>query len=322
MREGNTSRRPPHPAALRRRVRGFLAFLFLLVVPSSLRAQPPDIRASAAVEPKRTTLSGSVRVAVSIEGPSPLLVEPPKQLLSADANAAWHIRPDNSGRPAIARTADGRERWQQVYRLDPYQFGESLVITFTPFTVNGQLVRIPAVEVAVSKTVAGADAGAARPVTPPEDVPPPPPPPEGTPVLAWVACAVGLMCVAVLVAARAQRRKARPVPPREWALAELAELEAGSASGAEVARRVSEVLRRFIELRFAIPATMLTTAELLAAAQQGWPVEEADALRVVLDECDRAKFAGDAPDGDGRRRLARLAVDWLKHVGRAGAGPG
>jgi hypothetical protein len=292
----------------------------LLLASSSLRAQPSDVHATSAVEPKRTTLSGSVRVTVSIEGPAPLLVEPPKPLLSADANAAWRIRPDKDSPAAVAPAGNGRERWQQVYRLDPYHFGESLVITFAPFTVNGRVVRVPAVEVAVSKTVAGADA-AARPVTPPEDVPVPPPPAGGVPALVWVAGAVA-MGAAVLLAARAQRLKPKPVPPRTWALAELAKVEASGAAGEEVARRVSEVLRRFLELRFAIPATKLTTAELLAAAaQQGWAVEEADALRVVLDECDRAKFAGDAPDDDGRRRLARLAVDWLNHVGRP-AGPG
>ncbi|MCX7901236.1 MAG: hypothetical protein N2483_02890, partial [Burkholderiaceae bacterium] len=33
--------------------------------------------------------------------------------------------------------------------------------------------------------------------------------------------------------------------------------------------------------------------------QQGWPVEQADALRVMLDECDRVKFAGNLPDDGG-----------------------
>jgi hypothetical protein len=291
----------------------------LVLLPLSLRAQPSEIRAGVAVEPKRTALSGSVHVTVSIEGPAPLRVEPPKPLLSAEANPLWRIRPEKDEKPAITPAGSGRERWQQVYRLDPYQPGDGLAVTFAPFSVNGRVVRIPAVEVSVAKTVAGADASAARPVTPPEEVPPPPPPPESRAVLPWVAGAVAVACVAVLLAARARRRKAKPVPPLEWALAELAKVEEG---GAGAARRVSDVLRRFIELRFGIPATKLTTSELLAAAaQEGWPVEKADALRVVLDECDRAKFACDAPDDDGHRRLARLAVDWLNDVGRP-AGPG
>lgn len=294
----------------------------LLFMPTSLAAQPAEIYATANVEPKRTALSGSVEVTVTIEGPAPLLVEPPKPLLTPDANVAWRIRPDNNGKATLTVKAKSREQWQQVYQLDPYQIGENLVITFVPFTVNGRIVRIPAMEVSVTKTVEGADASAARPVTPPEDVPEVITDRASPRHWAWVACVVALMIAAVLLAAQVRRRKARFVPPCEQAVAELVEVETRGLRGSECALRVSEVLRRFIELRFAIPATKLTTGELLATAtQQGWAVEEADALRVILDECDRAKFTGDVPNDDWHRRLVRLAVDWLNHIGRP-AGPG
>ena len=79
--------------------------------------------------------------------------------------------------------------------------------------------------------------------------------------------------------------------------------------------RLAAILRAFVERKFAIPATKLTTTELSAATEeQGWPVEQAESLRALLNECDRAKFAGEVPDDDGCRRLVRLAAEWVTHV--------
>jgi len=291
----------------------------VLLLSPFLQAQPRGIRANAEADKKTVTLSDSVRITLTIEGPAPLRVEPPKQLLSADAHAAWRIRSEGSA--VLTPLPEGREQWRQVYRLDPYIPGE-LLVTFAPFTVNDQLVGGPALAVNVTKTVAEADPNAARPVTPPEDVPPPIIPPTQPLVLPWIAAAVGLMCVLVVLAARLRSRRAKPIPPGEWALTELTKLEASGASNAETVERIAEIVRALVERRFAIPATKLTTAELLAAAaQQGWPVEQADPLRGMLDECDRAKFAGDIPNDDGCRRIVRVARDWVNHFGGAG-GPG
>jgi hypothetical protein len=195
-----------------------------------------------------------------------------------------------------------------VYRLDPYTEG-ALIVSFNPVTVNGQQVTWPPVAVTVTKTVASEDK--ARPVTPPEDVPISPPPPSRVPVGMWVVVAVGQLCLVVAIVVWARKRKAKPVPPAEWALAALAKLEASELTGAEAVERVAAILRRFIERRFAIPATKLTTAELSAVAgEQEWPVERAEPLGAILDACDRAKFAGDVP-ADGGRQLVRLAVDWV-----------
>jgi hypothetical protein len=290
----------------------------VLLFAPSLRAQPPGVTATA--EPDKTTvaLSGAVRATLTLDGPAPLRVELPKQLLTADADAAWRVRPE--GPAAVTPVGPGRERWRQVYRLDPFADASPLVVSFNPVTVNGQSVTWPPFAVNVEKKVTLQTA--ILPVTPPEDVPIPPPPHDGPSPLPWIAAAVGVVVLVVLAAARRRARRAAPVPPGEWALARLAKLDAPGATGAAAVERVADVLRTFVERRFAIPATKLTTGELLAAARaQGWPVEQADALRVILDECDRAKFAGDVPDHDGCRRLVRLAVDWLNDLGRA-VGPG
>lgn len=286
-----------------------LVALALLLSPLLLRAQPPGVRADAVPDRTAVTLSQTVRVTLTLEGPAPLLVKLPEQLLTADANVAWRIRPDPpAGKAAVRAIANGREEWRQVFRLDPFDEG-ALLVSFNPVAVNGQPVTWPPVAIAVTKTVGEATPTAARPVTPPEDAPQPPAPPPRAPVPVWVIVAFGSACLAALVVVWARSRKAKPVPPGEWALAALAKLEAG---GAETVERVAAILRAFVERRFAIPATQLTTAELSAAAgEQEWPVERAEPLRALLDECDRAKFAGDVPDDDGCRRLLRLAVDWV-----------
>jgi hypothetical protein len=290
-----------------------------LLFPAPLCAQPPDVRADAKADRELVALSGSVRVTLTLDGPAPLRVKLPDQLLTADADPAWRIRADGSA--TITPLANGREEWRQVYRLDPYLPGDPLVVSFNPATVNGQQVPWPAVGVKVTKTVGEATTAAARPPVGPEDPPSPLPSPQSGPVPAWVVVVFGVMCGAVLGAAWMRRRKPKPVPPVEWALAALAKLEAG-AGGTEIVERVATILRTFVERRFAIPATRLTTAELSAAArEQGWPVEQAEPLRALLDECDRAKFAGDVPDDDGCRRLVRRAVDWVNDIGRP-AGPG
>ncbi|AMV23262.1 hypothetical protein VT84_02555 [Gemmata sp. SH-PL17] len=306
-------------------IRAAVPALVLLFVGAALvRAQPSDVVASAQVNQTQVKLSQSVRVTLAIEGPAPLrgAMELPKSLLTADADASWRIRPD--GEAEIKPLSNGRERWQQVYRLDPYVPGKPLRATFNPVTVNRQSVTWPAVEVTVERTSSeSAPLPEPHSVTAVEDIPAVERPTSSDRALVpWIAGAGVLVCAVVGLAILMRRRGRRPIPPTEWARAALARLEAGDMYGDVVAERVAAILREFVERRFAVPATKLTTTELSAAtAQQGWPVEQSEALRAVLDECDLAKFAGNTPDDDGCRRLIRTATDWVDHVSLP-AGPG
>jgi hypothetical protein len=288
----------------------------LLLIASVARAQQPAIHTDAKVDRTEIALAQSVRVTLAIEGPAPLRVDLPKTLLTADANTAWRIRPDPpASKPEVKTAGPGRERWQQTYRLDPYLPSDALRASFNPVTVNGQQVTWDPVTVKVTKTVGDVATTPPRPPTGTEEPPPPPEKTDHNTFPVWAAVMVGLACVAVVGAIVFRARKAKPVPPHEWALARLAKLE--NKNGAEAVEQIAATLRSFVERRFAIPATKLTTAELTAAAlDQGWPVEQTEPLRTILDECDRAKFAGDLPDEDGCRRLVRLAVDWVNHVSR------
>ena len=224
------------------RTRAF-AFAVLLVLAATLRAQPSAIHTESKADRKEITLAQSVRVTLAIEGPEPLRVELPKSLLTADANAAWRIRPDPPEKPKPAGV--GRERWQQVYRLDPYAEGKPLVASFNPVTVNGQTVTWEPVPITVTKTVGDPATTPPRPPIGPEEPPPPPPPPPPDQFPAWAAVLVGLACVVVLSVALLRARKVKPVPPGEWALAQLAKLK--MPGGAEAVERVAAILRTFVE---------------------------------------------------------------------------
>jgi len=271
--------------------------LVLALAPGIARAQPP--RADASADRTACALSESVRVTLSLEGPAPLRVEVPKALLTADADSAWRIRPD--GAPSVTALPNNRERWEQRLRLDPYVEGAPLVASFAPVKANGESVTFPAVRVTVEKKV-GANT-AVLPVTPPED-PPAPPDAERANPLPWIAGAVALVCFVLAFVVWKRSQKVPVVPPLERALADLARVDSFE--------HISAVLRAFLERQHGVPALKFTTNEVLAAvAPLGWPQERADGLRELLDECDRAKFAGDVPDDAARADLVRRAAEWL-----------
>ncbi len=302
-----------------------LAALAFLLLPAAIRAQPAVGFSNA--EPKQVKLSQSSRLTLAIEGPAPMrgAVQLPEQLLTADANKNWRIRPDpRDGAVEVKPAGPGRERWQQVYRLDPYiekeLVGRPLRVTFNPVKVNGHPVTWDPVDVTVIRA-GGKDAPLPEPhaVTPVEELPDrlPTPIPQTPWLLVALALATAFALAIPFVVVWLRSRRAAPVPPGEWARTALAKLEASGGTGGAIAERVAAILRKFVERRFAIPATKFTTAELSAATiEQGWPVEEAESLRALLDECDLAKFAGDAPDDDRCRRLISAAVDWVDNISR------
>ena len=299
--------------ACRSRVRGALGVL--LCAASAVGAQPAAETLPPLLEPlpaRALTLTDSVRVTLTIEGAAPLRVELPKQLLTADADPAWRIRPDPPGRVAtLTALGGGRERWQQVYRLTPYVPGTPLRAAFNPVSVvaNGRATMVTWKEIALTVEVPKGELTIA---TRTELEAPPAPPVSPAPSLTpWLvaAGAAALAVVAVVVVMLVRKRRPKPVPAGEWARGALAKLEADDA---ETLAQLAAILREFVARQFGIPATTLTTAELSAAVEQrAWPVERAESLRAILDVCDRTKFAGAVPDAGGCQRLVRAAGEWV-----------
>ncbi len=85
-------------------------------------------------------------------------------------------------------------------------------------------------------------------------------------------------------------------PPQTEALRRLAELRGRQPrpSAYELAILVSDILREFIEARFAFPIRFQTTREFLdlAARRPELSPEQRDILARFLGACDLVKFAG------------------------------
>ncbi|VTT96424.1 Uncharacterized protein OS=uncultured bacterium GN=ACD_75C00779G0002 PE=4 SV=1 [Gemmataceae bacterium] len=296
--------------------RSWLAGVLLLIAPALAHAQTATFTTDRKpADPLR--LSESLRATLTVEGAAPLTVALPDPLLDPISDRDWKIQP--VGGPAVVALGNGLQRWTQAYRLDPYAPGPAMSVIFGPVRVNGREVQPGGFDVKVVSTVTEVKAEAARPVTGIEELPPPP---GDTAVsqhpLWWVGGALAIVLLA-LVAAR-WRRKPPPVPPHAWAAAAFDRLEQGGGTGADLLAGAAAVVRGFIERQFGVPATRLTTEELLATPAAG-AVEQADALRALLDRCDRAKFAGDVPDDGGCRRVLAGCRQWVDDVRAALPGP-
>lgn len=278
------------------------------------------VTATLTLDRTAARLSDTVHATVALEGPGPFVVTPPKELLADESAAAWLAAP--AGPAAVTKLPGGRERWEQAYRLSPFQPGDPLPVRFAPFEVAAgggpaAAVELPPREVTVRTVITEANPADARPVTGIEELPPSPD--TGPPVLG-VAPVVAVAAVVLLAAAAVilrNRRRSPPLPAPEWAARELKALEQNLAADrittAVFAERLADVLRTYVERRFGLPATRQTTAELLATAGPDLP---ADAVRTVLDRCDLAKFAGRVPDRDESKELLVRSREALVVQGR------
>ena len=284
-----------------------LTCFLLLLLPAGSPAQAPDISVTATADKKTIELSQPLTVTLAIEGPAPLRVELPKQLLVAETERDWKIQP--IGAATVTRLMGNRERWVQHFRFDPFDFGKSMAVVFAPLQVNGREVAGAGIVVAVEDPKLGLEPEDSMAVTGIEHLPPPIP--TDSSVRWWWLFLIVPLITAVLLFWRL-RRPASPLPPRDWADAAFAKLERDAAGGSALVTAVAAIVRGFIERHFGIPAPKLTTEELLAAAEQaGWPVEQTDPLRRLLEECDRAKFAGDVPEEDDCQRLLARGREWV-----------
>lgn len=129
---------------------------------------------------------------------------------------------------------------------------------------------------------------------------------------------VTLLVVAVLVVAWKLARRTRrssPVDPRTWALAELCRIDALRFPATEEAERkhtlLSDVVRRYLEMQYDLPASRQTTVEFWQTLQQS-PVLDAalqPQLREFLERCDLAKFAPVELAAKDSLTLARRLVE-------------
>jgi len=150
------------------------------------------------------------------------------------------------------------------------------------------------------------------------------PPEYPLPPYVWVAAGlVGLVLLAAGILFWRRRRGevvAPPVPPHELAFAALDALRATDFDDPVAVRRyhfaISEVFRQYVEGRFGLNATDLTTPEILARLGElgGLGNEERILVRSFLLHTDEVKFAGHRPGEDEIRERYAEALQFVQRT--------
>lgn len=139
---------------------------------------------------------------------------------------------------------------------------------------------------------------------------------EWTAVIGGALAAIAIATLLAWFVLIRVRRPAPPVPPEIWALEELRRLsvEGELAAGRDAYYRVSEIVRAYIERKFAIAASEMTTEEFLrAVSTERFAAGDArvrrlalailrrdlPTLREFLEACDLVKYAA-LPAGEGQ----------------------
>jgi hypothetical protein len=130
---------------------------------------------------------------------------------------------------------------------------------------------------------------------------------------------------------RRNGRGPAPLSPDKWARRELDRIDGLAPPAAGAGDRyytlLSDILRRYLELRFGFPAPEQTTAEILRALRQSDPTIEGQriSLQDLLERCDLAKFAGVAGTLEERRhaidQARRLIEETARPLGSAPPSP-
>lgn len=233
-----------------------------------------------------------------IDGPSSLEVTVPEQLIQTKGWQSVRIRPAES-----TLLPDGRLRWQGVFRLDPDRPGQASLQLAGIQARTGDKLRVvqwPAIPVTVTTSI--------QHVSPNDLL-------ENAPLLpmdgwqqspfvvpVWMAAillAAGFVTIGWLrYRARRRLREEEPIP---WLKRRLGELRAQNVGTPEENVRLysdlADLLRQFIERRYALPAPTRTTREFLEEIHKSptVAVEQRTILEEFLRRCDLVKFARETP---------------------------
>ena len=240
-------------------------------------------------------LADSLHLILTVDGSDNLEVKP----TAVQASEAIKVR----GRPAPAMMANGKDRlrWQQTFQLEPLVPGNHVVqlnpLEYREKPGDWQRITWRPIPVKVTTQIKSADPEDIRDITDIEELPARPSP------WVWIASSLGGLVGAVLLFLgfrqwRKSRRQTLPaLTPRQWAVRELERVLAlNLPARGEVERfhtMLSNVVRRYLEKRFALPARRQTTPEFLQTMQNApqLSTDQQALVRSFLERCDLAKFA-------------------------------
>ena len=277
-----------------------------LTVQRGAQGQVEFVRVEFQLDARTVALSGKRLLTVSVEGPAPLRVDLSDVPLAPASAAIW--KSNAAGAASAEPTSAGRERWQRTFWLHPYSAGESVPLMPAALTVRAGTSADSRIEwerplsVRVTTDVDPADPGRLRPLAPSEPVPAAIPTNRGDALWAAVAIAV-LAGLAALIAMRRGGRRVRSAEDAvQAANRALDRLALSEAPDGDAAQELGDILRRFIEFRCLLPATRMTSSELLAALApaNAFGTKVLAEIGQVLQAADVAKFTSSAPLVDRR----------------------
>jgi hypothetical protein len=243
-------------------------------------------------------LSDLLPIILTLDGPSALEVDKVDPVTKSEF---WRVR---EVKPAeVVEMPEQKRRWRQAFILEPMNKGD-LTLQVEPVRYrteagkgDWQTATFEPIKVKVMTSVVAPDVSQIRPITPPEEIPP---------TRSWWSGALrwgGLALLALALILGLLELKRRFIPPKpelaphEWAARELLRLEAMDLPRHGQAERfhtlLSDLMRRYLELRFRLRAPRQTTAEFLEAMRQAPQLNagQRSLLRDFLERCDLAKFA-------------------------------
>jgi hypothetical protein len=245
-------------------------------------------------------LSDSLMLVLEVAGGPDLEVAP---FPSEWPLQGWTIRRlSNSERVSTANGRQNNPGVRFTLELDPQRPGESTV-TLPPLrhreksrATGWETITWQPISVHVVTAVLQTSLEELRDVAPPEDLPNEY---QSGNWIGWLALgAVILITVpAVFWLKLKLRRRPPPIPPLQWALAELDRVDVSgflqAAQEDRLGTLISEIVRRYLDLRFQLGASSRTTDEFLAAHSSDGPlsIDHQRVIRELLDHCDLIKFA-------------------------------
>jgi hypothetical protein len=249
-------------------------------------------------------LSDTLQLTFTLEGAAPLVFDKSDieiQMEQTKALRDMGIWYQCEGKIERAPLADGGERWQMVFLLDPFKNAE-VMLPFVPldFTEGPEKkarhVEWQPIPLAITTEIEQPDLAEMRDIPLPEQLPPVPSERQAW----WIGLGGFAGVVLALAGWVLQRRRKVPEPallPHQGAMKELERIEALDLSASGQAERLhtllSDVLRRYFEQRYQLPASLQTTAEFLRAIRSRPELSgpQQAALREFLERCDLAKVA-------------------------------
>lgn len=283
------------------------------------------IKLSVEASPKTAMIAEPVKVRITVDAPSDYVIELPDEKSFGELTVAAAPPP---GVPLAL--PDGGLRWQREFSLESYTAGPlEIPPTVIKYAKKGDgaattkpdsELATGSLKVEIRSALTSQDA-----ITKPRDITSllgvPNRPLTRTEITLFVIAVVTAIVAALVIYRWVMARLLRPAPPvapEVWALRELSALERDDLFAAGRVRefyyRLSEVVRAYIERKFALAAPEMTTEEFLARLSRdaGALPYDAARLRVFMESCDLVKYAALTPtreDGAGNLGAARAFID-------------